>query len=145
MRNTYSPWEALADLPHIELRREIIGHGRLGEYVHHLGLIRLDPRMPRRQARSVLCHELVHVRFEDVPTACGFMNLRQEVRADTNAARLLIDIDDLAEALVLHDHHLSAAAVELRVSDKMVQVRLEHLHPSERHYLRRQVGEGLSL
>lgn len=93
--------------------------------------------MPRRQARSVLAHELQHVRFEDVVTACNFTNLRQEVRADTNAARLLIDLDDLADALRNQSHHLPGVAVELRVSLAMVNVRLEHLHPAERHYLKR--------
>ena len=137
MLNTYSPWEELASLPHIELRRESPGEGRLGEYIHHLSLIRIDPRMPRRQARSVLCHELRHVQFEDVVTACEFTNQRQEARADSNAARLLIDIRDLGEALHQHGENRPAVAVELRVSQAILDVRLSRLHPSETHLLRR--------
>lgn len=141
MRNTYSPWAELAatDLT-LEWRPM---SGRLGEYVHHLGLIRLDPRMPRRQARSVLCHELRHHKAGDWLTPCERVNLRQEQVADTNAARLLIDIRDLGEALAFHDEHLSATAVELRVSDHLLRVRLKHLHASERHYLTRRLTDGV--
>lgn len=139
MRNTYSPWEELAGLPHIELRREPLEGGRLGEYVHHLSLIRLDPRMPRRQARSVLCHELMHVRYGDVRTFCDQVNRWQELRADHEAARLLIDIHDLADALLVHSQHLPAVAIALRVSIDLLEVRLKRLHPSERHLITRRL------
>lgn len=139
MRNTYSPWEHLASLPHIELRREPIGWNRLGEYIHHLSLIRLDPRMCRRQARSVLAHELQHVLHEDTATICGTTTRWQEVRADHAAARLLIDINDLADVLVIHDQNIQSAAVALRVSVDMVEIRLKRLHPSERHLLTRRL------
>lgn len=134
MRNAYSPWAELASLPDIELRREPPLHGDLGEYVHHCRLIRLHPDMPRRQARSVLCHELRHAEAEDV----GY-SLRQEFLADTRAARLLIDYRDLADAMVLHDQHKSAVAVELGVSLDMVDVRLKHLWRREWEHLRRRL------
>lgn len=137
MFNTYSPWAELTGLPHIRLEWVQLTGRRLGEYVRHLGLIRLDPRMPRRQARSVLCHELRHVEYGDVGTTCTKAEAWQEKRADTHAARLLIDVRDLADALVLHDHHQGAVAVELRVSAVMLATRLRHLHPAETHYLRR--------
>ena len=139
MRNTYSPWEELASLPHIELRREPIAGGRLGEYVHHLSLIRLDPTMPRRQARSVLCHELRHHEYSDQHTFCDQVNRWQEIRADAEAARLLIDVRDLADALLVHQQHLPAVAIALRVSIDMLEVRLKRLHPSERHLITRRL------
>lgn len=146
MHNTYSPWAELASLPHLELRRERPAIGRLGEYLHNAGrfgrgLIRLHPEMPRRQARSVLCHELRHHEAGDVATVCAQAAVRQELLADITAARLLVDIRDLGDALVLHDQHRSAAAVELRVSDEVVHTRLKRLHPSERHYLIRRMAE----
>lgn len=140
LRNTYSPWEELASLPDLELRREPIGGGRLGEYIHHLSLIRLEPAMPRRQARAVLCHELRHHQFGDVATFCASLNRWQEARADSAAARLLIDIHDLSDALLVHDQNLQATAVSLRVSVDMVEVRLKRLHPSERHLLARRLA-----
>lgn len=136
MRNTYSPWEELAGMPDVTLEWHKLAN-RLGEYVHAERKIRLDPRLPRRQQRAVLCHELRHAAAGHWLTACSRVNLRQEHEANNNAARLLIDVHDLGDALVLHHQHLSATAVELRVSDALLQVRLENLHPSEIHFLRR--------
>lgn len=139
MRNTYSPWAELAGLPHVELRREVPAHGRLGEYEHHALLIRLHPGLPRRQARSVLCHELRHVEAGDVASDCVRTTLRQEFLADTRAARLLVDHRDLADAMVLHDQHPGATALELGVSLDVVHTRLKHLWKREWDYLRRRL------
>lgn len=140
--NAYSPWAELAGLTDVSLEWRQLA-GRLGQYVHRTRTITLDPRMPRRQQRSVLCHELRHATAGDVRTACDRVNLRQEQRADHDAARLLIHLDDLARALVLHEERLSAVAVELRVSDAILDIRLHRLHPSERHYLTRRLSDGL--
>ena len=142
MHGDYSPWGELAAMPEVELLREVPRRpGAVGEYVkrggrNRAGLIRLHPDMPRRQARSVLCHELRHHEAGDVG-----MTVRQEFLADTNAARLLIDIRDLADAMILHDHHRSAVAVELRVGDDVVATRLKRLHPSEYHWLRNRLAD----
>ena len=136
MRNAYSPWAELAALPHLELRRERPASGTLGQYMHHKSMILLHPDMPRRQARSVLCHELRHAEAGDT----GF-SLRQEFLADTRAARLLVDHRDLADAMVLHDQHRSAVAVELGVSLDVVQTRLKHLWRREWQYLRRRLAD----
>lgn len=138
MLNTYSPWDELTAHADLDLHwREM--HDRVGQYEHGLRRITLDPRMPRRQIRSVLCHELRHAEAGDEHTACSRTNLRQEQAADQRAARLLVDVRDLARAMVLHDCHHSAVAVELRVSDRLLGVRLEHLHPSERHWINGQL------
>lgn len=141
MINTYSPWGELAAQPAITLEwREMVG--RLGEYLHRDRLIVLDPRMPRRQMRSVLCHELRHAESAHVGVECDKARRVQEVGADRAAARLLIDVHDLGEALVFNDRHVSATAVDLRVSDKMLRVRLNSLHPAERGYLKRRFADA---
>lgn len=138
MLNAYSPWDELVARPDLELRwREM--HDRVGQYEHGLRRITLDPRMPRRQIRSVLCHELRHAEAGDEHTACTRTNLRQEQAADQRAARMLVDVRDLARAMVIHDCHHSAVAVELHVSDRLLGVRLDHLHPSERHWISSQL------
>lgn len=136
MHNTYSPWRELSE-SNLELVWRELPSRRLGEYHRASGLIVLHPAMCRRQARSVLCHELRHHEYGDVGLACKTSNDRQEIRANKEAARLLIDIRDLGESLVAHDHNQNAVAVELRVSAVMLATRLRHLHPSEIHFLRR--------
>lgn len=135
MRNTYSPWAELASHSHLVLRREPPADGNLGEYLHHKNLILLHPDMPRRQARSVLCHELRHHEAGDTG-----VSLRQEFLADTRSARLLVDHRDLADAMVLHDQHRSTVAVELGVSLDIVHIRLKHLWRREWEYLRRRLA-----
>lgn len=139
--NTYSPWDELTALPDLELHwREM--HDRVGQYQHNLRRITLDPRMPRRQIRAVLCHELRHAEAGDTHTSCGRANLRQEQYADQRASRLLIDVRDLTRAMIIHECHHSAVAVELRVSDRILGVRLDHLHPSERHFINGQLFDA---
>lgn len=140
MRNKYSPWGELADLPHITIEwRQMIG--KLGEYVHDRSVILLDPRMKRHQRRSVLCHELRHAIAGDEPVECEIAHRRRELRTDRAAARLLIDLHDLGDALALHDGHAGAVAQELDVALDVVWCRINALHPSERHYLARRLSE----
>lgn len=138
--NTYSAWHELATRSDIDLRWQKMAD-RVGQYEHHLRRITLDPRMPRRQMRSVLCHELRHAEAGDEHTICGRTNLRQEQSADQRAARLLVDVRDLAKAMIIHECHHSAVAVELRVSDRLLGVRLDHLHPSEHHWINGQLQD----
>lgn len=141
MHNTYSPWAELSTLSDLTLEWRHLT-GRVGEYLHRERKIHLDPRAPRRQLRSVLCHELRHAEAGDRLTHCGRVNLRQEQAADQKAARLMIDVRDLGDAMVLHANHLSAIAVELRVSDALLRVRRDHLHPSEKSYLRQRLADS---
>lgn len=140
IHNAYSPWAELAALPHIGLVWTDL-RGRVGEYIHADGVIRLDRRLRRHQARCVLAHELEHALAGDVVTHCGRANLRQEQEADRRAARKLIDVGDLGEAMAIHGERRSAVATELYVSQHVLEVRLRSLHPSERHYLTRRLEQ----
>lgn len=141
MINTYSPWAELAARPHLDLVWIDLG-SRLGEYDHGEATIRLNCRLRRHQARSVLCHELRHAEVGDYSTACDRVNLRQEQRADREAARLLVDVRDLGDAIAADGEHHGALAGALRVSLHIVRIRLAHLHPSELHYLRRRLADS---
>lgn len=134
---TYSPWVELRGLPQLTLEWALLAPGRLGEYVHAQRLIRLRPGMPRHQTRCVLAHELRHHHYGDVWPAMAW----QEKRADREAARLLIDIELLGDAAVIHANHFAAVARELRVTHPILRCRMDNLHPSERGYLRRRLDD----
>lgn len=140
MRNLYSPWAELALLPHIELLWTDL-RGRLGEYRHAVSQIHLHPAMRRHQARCVLAHELAHARRQDALTDCSRVNDLQERAADRDAARLLIDVRDLGDALVYTDRRRDEAAQELRVTRHTIDVRMGALHPAEMHYLRQRLAD----
>lgn len=78
------------------------------------------------QERCVLAHELEHFLADDVGCDNQIASLRQERRADLEAARKLVAISDLAEvAQWAPDMHV--AAHELQVTERMLTVRLTDL------------------
>lgn len=111
---------------------------KLGRTNWHDRTITLDPDQDQAQRRSTLAHELVHV--ERGPIGNVHYRPREERLVDAVAARRLIGIRDLGEALAWA-HNLAEAADELWVDESMLRARLEHLHPAERHYLRRRLQE----
>lgn len=78
------------------------------------------------QERCVLAHELEHIWADDIDCGNRFASVRQERRADLEAARKLIAISDLAEvAQWAPDPH--TAASELMVTERLLEVRLHDL------------------
>jgi Zn-dependent peptidase ImmA (M78 family) len=78
------------------------------------------------QERCVLAHELEHVLAEDIDCTDRSLSIRQERRADLEAARKLIGISDLAE-LAQWAPDVYTAAAELNVTERMLEVRLNDL------------------
>jgi hypothetical protein len=137
--STYSPWAELTALDDLKLEWADDLPGRvLGHYVHRDRLIRIRAGLTRHQARCVLAHELRHAEHADDRPGVPW----QEKRADREAARLLMaDPHLLADAAVLHARHIPAMARELRVTVKLLRVRLEHLHPAERGLIAARLAE----
>lgn len=134
----YHPWRALRQLGDewTLVWAPIAGVvDRLGLTSWHDKTITLDPDQDQAQRRSTLAHELVHV--ERGPVDCRYRH-REERYVDAVAARRLIGIRELGEALAWA-HDLAEAADELWVDESMLRARLAHLHPAERHYLRRRL------
>lgn len=131
----YHPWRTLRDhFPEWTLCWAPMV-GRLGVTDYRARTITLDPDQGQAQRRSTLAHELQHVVRGPVGEA---LRLREESVVDQAAARQLIGIRELGEALAWA-HNLTEAADELWVDEQLLQVRLDHLHPAERHYLRRRL------
>jgi len=78
------------------------------------------------QERCVLAHELEHVLADDPACDSYIASVRQERRADLEAARKLIAISDLAEVAQWAPDTQSAAC-ELQVTERMLMVRLNDL------------------
>lgn len=123
----YHPWRTLRDhFPEWTLHwRPMVG--RLGITDYENRTITLDPDQDQAQRRSTLAHELQHADRGPVPHWC---QAREERTVDDLAARRLITLDQLAEALVwAYDAH--ELADELWVDVEMVRVRLANLTEAE--------------
>lgn len=94
------------------------------------------------QERCVLAHELEHVLADDVDCGDRVASLRQERRADREAARKLIAISDLAEVAQWAPDTQTAAA-ELQVTERLLEVRLNDLR-GEGWPWRRQGGSRIA-
>ena len=99
--------------------------------------ITVDPTYPPAVQRSTLVHEAIHVERGPVLDEPSLV-AREELAVEKAAARRLIGIRELGEAMAESDR-LGHVAELLHVDPDMLTVRLRHLHPSERHYLRRRL------
>ena len=91
-----------------------MGEYRRGQYAD--GVVWLNPRMTRRQATSTLAHEIGHAVFGD-----GCSTPALERRAWEYGAALIISPGEYARAERCVGHHLSALAIELDVTPKLIE------------------------
>lgn len=119
---TYNPWEHAAQLGLIVRRTPALG--TLGLYEH--GHIWVRDNLTRRVEKSVLTHEIAHALHGHEPTKDPVLHARNEHVADRDAARRLIDVDDLARCAAMSDD-LGAWALELDVTGWILTARLHDL------------------
>ena len=137
----YHPWRHLSCLAHITLRwtrDDVELDGALAWFYVDRDEIVMDDRQTQVQRRSTLAHELVHAERRDEPCGSTVLDARQESWVSQLAARRLVPLGDLGEALAW-SQCLDEAADELWVDAGTLHTRLEHLHPSERAYLKRRL------
>jgi len=103
----------------------------LGSWCERSRRMVLHPDQNQAERRCTATHELLHVERGD--TTCDW-------RTHRDAARLLIDLYALGEALVTYTGDLSRIADELWGDEDTLRARLDHLHPSERGYLGRRLS-----
>lgn len=129
----HNPWGILRRLADwtFEIAPLPAGVWGLTDWRHRTITIR--PGLTQAERRCALSHETQHVRRGPGPGS-----QREEDACDQGAARELIDLHDLGEALAWA-HNLDEAADELWVDRRMLDVRLAHLHPSERAQLKRRL------
>jgi len=97
--------------------------------------ILLDIRLSRAEERCTLTHELVHA--ERGPFPC-WATVREEAAVNAEAARRLIPLDALGEALAW-SLHPTVAAEELDVDPPTLEVLLRDLAAAEVEALRRRL------
>ena len=96
-------------------------------------VISIDARLPAAAQRSTLAHELVHAERGPTPVE-PVLAAREELAVEKAAARSLINVHDLSEALAESDDPLHVAEV-LNVDSKLLAARMGHLNPEEIAYL----------
>lgn len=88
--------------------------------------------LSQAERRSVLMHELVHLRRGH--GSCQPPEVEGSVRRET-ARRLIPNVRRLADAMAWAGGHLGEAAEELWVIEEVLEDRLRWLHPAERAFV----------
>ncbi|WP_411815539.1 ImmA/IrrE family metallo-endopeptidase [Gordonia sp. SND2] len=130
--NLFHPWRWLHDR---HARIDIVWHelpGNRAGYWDGARTIVLDPRLTQAARRSTLAHELVHVERGIIPIEPTLI-AREEAAVDEIAARQLITIDALVDALRWCQRCAGAAlADEVWTDQHALNVRLATLTRDER-------------
>lgn len=141
-RSRYSPWRHLRSLVHLRLDftdDDDLLDGADARYYATVDRILMDARLETQvERRSVLAHELGHALRGDLPCGDDALDVRQEGVVQQWAARKMIDLSALADALQWSDDPEEVAEA-LWVTPELLEVRVRHLHPSEVSYLRRRL------
>lgn len=131
----YDPWRHAETLDLRIVFRQLPGD-LMGVYFHGPSrVIALDSRLTQVERRCTLAHELVHLeRGDGGRCATDWHESKQEQQVHQVAARRLIRAEDLALALILHEHPY-AQAEELWVDEMTLATRLAGLSTVEREEL----------
>lgn len=110
----------------LDLRRKVILLDDAGDWAHK---------------RSSLAHAIAHLDLDHIVTG-GKLGHRQEREAELLAARRMIPLSQLADAVRWHrEPSWDAVAQELLVDARLLRHRLDHMHPSERHAIRAMLAD----
>lgn len=106
---------------------------------HTTHTVLLDKDLQQTDRRCTICHELAHIERGPVPSD-PILKAREESAVERQAARELIDLDALLDALKWA-HNVPEAADVLWVSDDVLKVRMEHLQPDERAWIEENLAD----
>lgn len=120
----YAPAAILDDLGIVVTRTWL--RDTWGAWSRGCGQIVIASGLSEVQERCVLAHELEHVFADDLECLDPVAAIRRERRADLEASRKLVAISDLAEVAQWAGDPYAAAA-ELRVTQRLFEVRLNDL------------------
>lgn len=133
----WNPWRRLREIATIDLQWADMDN-QMGVIEYTGPTITLTTGMTQAERRSTLTHELVH--YERGPCHPTH-TVREEAAVDREAAKRLIGIRELGEALAWSTD-ATEVAEELWVDVATVKARMTCLHPAERAYLRRRLADG---
>lgn len=144
MTDTWNPWHWLRDHSEVRLERVYLDDGLLG--LSQPGVIYLDHRQCRRQARSTLGHEAGHheLGHVDLVPATKYERTRRCIAADRWAAERLVTLQALADAIMWCSRgDMGQLAEALNVDEDTLLVRHEMARrdPEQRAYIGRRLAD----
>jgi hypothetical protein len=140
---TYDPWAAAQGMPELTVAVTRLPAGSAW-WLPDVQGIALDDRLTQAERRAALAHELEHAVAGDTcllgqgPDG-DRLHRRRERHTDERAARRLIDLDELAEALAWCSS-LAEVAEHLHVDERTVLARISALTENEKTHIERRIA-----
>lgn len=128
------PWRQIASLPGVRVQVAELEDDCWGYYDPDQNVIWLDSRLSQAERRCTLVHEQIHAERGDEPCHSGWHEAKQERIVDRLAARRLIHLAAMADALAWAENEWEIADV-LWVDVATVRARLDDLSEYERAYI----------
>jgi len=137
---TYSPWADVAERhPGVHVHRCAIAPVN-GAWVASERIILLSDELDMAGRRCTLAHEIAHIDLRHAAQS-GWFGTRSERDADRlAAARLLEDVDEIADALCVHPLHPELAAEHLGVTVRVLRRRLANLTATEKEHVEQRLA-----
>jgi Zn-dependent peptidase ImmA (M78 family) len=140
-RPAYDPFRELEQrLPDVFLCTLRLPKGRAWWLAEDETIV-LDDRLDETGRRCGLAHEIEHALAGDTPILHVWFRKKQESRADQRAARKLIRIDDLIDAL-RETRDEQRLAELLRVDVHVLRLRLDRITDHEQHRVERSLDDS---
>lgn len=139
----YHPWRDLDRLD-VDVRFAHLEAGELGCFDPDTRTIWLAVGLTQAERRSTLAHELVHVERDHEPCVTPWHERHQERAVELEAARRLIDLDALMDAMA-YCLSLEEAAEELHVDADLLRIRISMLDVEDQEIIRRRFAAEWSV
>lgn len=140
---TLNPYDWLARSPMVQLHITRLPDDEMGCWDPDQDVIFLDDRLTQVERRCTLVHEMVHRLHGDEPDLPPALHRLQEEACKAQAARMLITLQDLTDALLwCVSEHEEEVAEQLWVDVDTLRDRLKHLTTAERAYLLDRIREA---
>lgn len=130
----HHPWRTIGMFPdwRVEFTHDL-PPTQLGETIHREKRVLIHADLGQAERRDAICHEMGHVLRGPRPTA---HRLAEEALVDRQAGRLLMpSVRRIGHALAWSRGAYEAAADDLWVSERLLNVRLSTLAPADRIWL----------
>jgi Zn-dependent peptidase ImmA (M78 family) len=140
---TFDPYEWLARSPAATLEISRLPDDEMGCWIPEQDTIILDDRLSQTERRCTLVHELVHRLHQDDPDLPPELAHFQEEACKAQAARLLIPMPALLDALLWSWAQREAEMADhLWVDVDTLRDRMKHLTNDERKFLLDKIREA---
>lgn len=134
----HDPWTAFAALTTWTLVWRHLPDGYYGFTNFLTRTVTLHNDLTQAERRCTIAHETEHILRGPIPSVDRME--AEELAVNKAASRKLIEVHTMAEALA-HATDTQEAADALWVDLDMLNIRLHHLHPAERAFIKRRLAQ----